>query len=293
MPVEVFDELPGSASSGGLTEILRNITSSIRFPAYGEDPAVFTSAPKVTITRDSDDSTVLEEVEATEVPAADGDIKHFVVEIAGDKVPEVDLLTAVWSDGSSSYTIYTEVVGGFVTSLRAIAAKLRESDRAESELAEMRETALRAIEDACGVAFRRRYAKETLDGSGGFELLLGHPRLQRVLSVSVGDEDLDVDGLTVDPAGLLISSSRWAEGRANVEVAYAHGHESFQPAALPVRDLAAHLLTPSPTDWNERATAVSNEYGNYSLVVAGVRGALFPLPSVNAFVEQHRYLSVG
>jgi hypothetical protein len=287
-----FSEIPQQASSGGLTEILRNITSSIRFPAYGEDPAVFTSPPKVTITRDSDGSAVLEEVEATEVPEVDGDIKHFVVEIPGDKVPEVDLLTVVWSDGSSSYTTFTEVVGGFVTSLRSIEAKL---DKVPSEhaIAEMREIALRSIEDACGVAFRRRYARETLDGTGALELVLRKPQLRRLLSASIEGQAQETDALRVDPAGLLIASSRWPEGSANIEVAYAHGYESYPPAGLPVRDLAAYLLTPSPTNWDERATGVSTESGTYSLVVAGVRGAIFPLPSVNAFVEQNRYLSIG
>jgi hypothetical protein len=286
-----FTDVPSAASSGGLTEIQRNITSSLRFPPYGEDPAVFASPPTVTVTRDSD-GTELTEVEATQVAATEDDIEHWVVEIKGTDIPEVDLLEVLWTDGSSSYTTYTEVVGGFVTSLRSIEKKLNES-QPEEEFASAREIAIRSIEDACGVAFRRRYAKETLDGSGALELMLRRPRLIRVLSATIAGTELDNDELVVDPVGALISSSRWTEGRANVEVAYVHGHESFPPAALPVRDLAAYLLTPAPTDWNERATAYTSGEVTYSLVVAGLRGALFPLPSVNAFIEQHSYPTVG
>lgn len=293
MPVETFSELPAPASSGGLAEIQRHITSSLRFPAFGEDPAAFTGVPTVTITRDSDSTEILSEVEATKVDETEEDIEHFVVDIPGTEIPEVDILTAVWSDGSSTYTTYTEVVGGFVTSLRSIEKKLSDVKATEEEMAHMREIAVRSIEEACGVAFRRRYARETLDGPGALELLLRRPKLIKPLSVTIGGEAVDVESLVVDPAGVLISSTTWTQGRSNIQVAYVHGYESFPPAALPVRDLAAYLLTPAPTDWNERATAVSANDATYSLVVAGVRGAKFPLPSVNAFVDEHEFPSVG
>jgi hypothetical protein len=293
MPVEIFDELPGAASSGGLTEIQRNITSSLRFPAYGDDPAVFTGAPKVTVTRDSDGTKILDAIEATEVAETEDDIQHFVVDIKGTDIPEVDRLEVVWSDGTSAYTTWCEVVGGFLVSLRAIEKKADlTTARPTGEVVEAREMSLRGIEDACGVAFRRRYAREVLDGSGTNNLFLGNPRLVKILSVTVGGEAVEVDTLGVDVAGVAVAPTTWKRGQANVEVTYVHGYD-FPLAALPVRDLAAFLLKPSPTDWNERATSATTGDTTYALVTAGVRGADFPLPTVNAFVDSHRFPAVG
>jgi hypothetical protein len=293
MPVETFKDLAGASSSGGLTEIQRHLTASLRFPAYGDDPAVFTAAPKVTITRDSDGTEILAEVEATKVEATGDDIEHFVVEVKGTDIPEVDRLSVVWSDGSSSYTTWCEVVGGFVVSLRAIEKKA-DLDKAKpvEEVAEMREMALRAIEDACEVAFRPRYCREILSGSGTNKLFLGNPRPLAVLSVTVDGQEFDVSTLTLDPAGVLVAPTSWRSG-GSVTVSYAHGYESFAHAALPVRDLAAYLLTPRPKDWNERATSRTDGDTTYSLVTAGVRGAEFPLPTVNAFVDSHRFPVIG
>lgn len=273
-------------------ELLQHVVGTLRFPGPDDDPVTFAEDPTVTVARDSDGSVIVEDKAATKVELEEDD-PYYTVELSGTDLSEVDLLKAVWSDGSSSYTTYAEVVGGFVTSLKSIKAKYGESDKTDEEIAEMREIALRSIEDVCGVAFRSRYSREVLDGTASLELIVSQPRLQRVLSASVGGEALALDELVIDPAGIVIAPSVWSCGRANVEIAYVHGYEDFSTATLPVRDLAAHLLTKSPTDWNERATSVSDEMGTYSLVTAGVRGASFPLPSVNAFVENHSYVTIA
>jgi hypothetical protein len=277
-------------------ELLQKVAATLRFPGRGEDPASFSKDPTVTITRHSNGEAVVTDAETTKVPAGEDDIEHYTVDLTGAQLADVDLLTAVWTDGDSSYTSHHEVVGGFACSLAAITEKYKEGGKTDEEFAEARAIATREIEGACAVAFRPRYGKELLDGSGGQELLLRQPQLLRLLKVSIDGEDLseeELGELTLDPASLLVRTGGWPVGRANIEVAYVHGYESFSPAKLPVRDLAAYLLTESPTDWNERATSVSTEYGSYSLVTPGVRGASFPLPSVNAFVEDNRFVSVG
>jgi len=271
-------------------EILQGAAATLRFPEADGDPVSFSEDPVVTVTRHSTGAAIVTEKATSE--EGDGDDAYFTVDLAGADLAEVDLLVAVWTDGNSSYTTYAEVVGGFATSLKAIKKKHGKA-LDDVDIAGAREAATTQIEGACGVAFRPRYGKELLDGSGSTTLLVRQPQLRRILSAAVDGEAVDVDTLTVDPAGLVISPLRWTEGQANIEVAYVHGYEIFGPAELPVRDLASYLLTKSPTDWNERATSVSNELGSYSLVTPGVRGASFPLPSVNAFVEDHRYLSVG
>ncbi len=275
-------------------ELLQNVAGTLRFPGPGDDPVAFSEAPKVTVTRHSDGSAIVTDKATTE-ETEDGET-YFTLDLTGAQLAEVDLLTATWSDGSSSYTTHAEVVGAFVTSLKAIKKKYSEG-AADEDVEAAREVATSDIESACGVAFRPRYGKEILDGSGTKQLLLRQPRLLRVLSVAVAGKELteeELEELTLDPVGMLVGESSWPEGRANIEVAYVHGFESFAPAELPVRDLAAYLLTESPTDWNERATSIQREDGySYTLVTPGVRGASFPLPSVNAFVEANSYVSVG
>jgi hypothetical protein len=268
-------------------EVLRGVAATLRFPDVGGDPAAFTSAVTLTIVRDSDGSTVVSEGSATKV---EGDPDYWTYTLAAQD--EVDLLNVTWSDGASTYTMQVEVVGGFVSPLSDIEAKLgEETDAPEYELRAKREVALQEIENACGVAFRPRYAKETISGSGTNRLVLPHRQLLRVIAVEAGGVALsgaEVEALVIDPIGVVVrDSGGWPAGRSNITVTYVHGYLSYVPAQLPVRDLAAYLLTTHPTDWNERATGFSGEMGSYSLVTPGVRGARFPLPSVNAFVEQH------
>lgn len=271
-------------------ELLRGVAATLRLPGPGEDPTVFTKPPKVTVTRDSDGTVILKEQLTTE--HGEGEDIYFTVDVPGSDIPEVDLLTAVWADGTSTYTTHADVVGGFVTSLKAIKDKLDEEATAE-ELAAKREIALGSIEEACGVAFRPRYQRDVLDGNGEPGLMLSQPRPLKILSVKVGGEPVELSEVSIDPAGIAIAAGYWPSGEANVEIIYIHGFETLRAAELPVRDLAAYLLTQSPTDWSERATGMSNEMGSYSFVTPGVRGAVFPLPSVNAFVEEHRYSTVA
>jgi hypothetical protein len=266
-------------------ELLQGIATTLRFPSPEDDPVTFASTPKVTVTRDSDGTAILIEGEATEA-GAEPDI-YFTVDLDGSDIPTPDLLTAVWTDGASSYTTIAEVVGDFACSLKSIEAKF--NGTTTEDVATMREIATRSIEDACSLAFRPRYARELRDGTGSTELALSHSPVRRIVAVTVDGVAVELTEVEIDSAGFLLLPSGWAEGRANVEITYIHGYESFPTATLPVRDLAAYLLTPSPTDWHARATAQTGPDGiSYTLVTAGVRGASFPLPSVNAFVDENR-----
>jgi hypothetical protein len=274
-------------------ELLQNVVGTMRFPGPDDDPVTFAADPTVTVTRHSDGSAIVTDKATTKVEE-EGEDTFYTVELSGEDLSEVNLLVAVWTDGVSSYTTTAEVVGGFVTSLKAIKEKYNnDPERTAAQIAAAREAATTQIEGACSVAFRPRYGKEVLDGSGSRNLLLRQPQLLRVLSVSVDGEPIDVDDLALDSAGVLLSPSRWTEGRANVEVAYVHGYTRFPAADLPVRDLAAFLLTKHPNDWHERATSYSTDSGSYTLVTPGVRGASFPIPSVNAFVEANQFPSVA
>lgn len=270
-------------------ELLQNTAATLRFPEAGADAVTFEAAPTVTVTRDSDGEEVLEAVEATE--AKEGETVYWTVELTAAQTAEVDLLTAEWTgevgESSNTYTTYAQIVGGFVVSLGAVEEELGE-EATTAKLTEAREIALHRIESACGVAFRRRYASELLDGNGRRELFLDYRRPLKVLKAEIGEVALSeaaIADLTLKALGAVDREAGWTPGVNNIVIAYAHGHTTYPAAIEPVRDLAAYYLTKSPTDWNQRATSVSTESGTYSLVTPGVRGATFPVPSVNAFVQ--------
>lgn len=265
-------------------EVLRSVGATLRIPEHWEDPVSLSGEVKITITRDSDGSAVVTDAETTHVT---GEPESWTYEVSGSDFADLDILTATWTDGSSTYTTQVEVVGGYVVSLAAIKNKLGE-DASDDELTRAREQALDDIERACHVSFRPRYRKERLSGSGTNRLLLGRRQPRRILSLEVEDSPLseaDIDALILEPSGVVVRTSTWSQGRSNIVATYEAGYEFYTPAQRPVRDLAAYYLTVSPTDWNDRATGYSNEYGTYSLVTPGVRGASFPLPIVNSFVE--------
>lgn len=268
-------------------EVLRGVASIIRFPAVDADPVTLT-APKVTITRGSDGSTVVNEATPTKVEP-EGGSTYYTTPITAANAASLDVLTATWkSEDGSVYTQTIEVVGGFAASLTAIKDRL-DTEPSNELVALKRESALNEIEDACGVALRPRYAQELLSGDGSTKLRLSRRRLISVEAISVNGTALssgDLEDLTLDPMGTIIASSAWSRGVLNIVVTYTHGFVSYPPAIHPVRDYAAYLLTENPSDYNQRATSISTDIATYSLVTPGVRGARFPLPSVNAFVAE-------
>jgi hypothetical protein len=277
-------------------ELLKGAAGTLRFPDHDGDPVAFDAPPAVTVVRHSDGATVDVAAVSSEGEGTDA---FYAAPVTSTAIAEVDLLIATWEGAvggePSSYTTYAEVVGGFACSLKSIEKKYDEGQVADEDLAAAREAATTQIESACGIAFRPRYGKTVVDGTGSSVLMLP-PRLLRVLSVAVAGEQLSPEALaalTIDPDGFLIIDGRWPDGRSNIEIAFVHGYENFPPAALPVRDLAAYLLAKSPTDFNQRATSYTSGDVTYSLVTPGMRGANFPLPEVNAFVENHGFVSVG
>ncbi len=283
-------------------ELLQNVAATLRFPEPNGDPVDFADPPKVTVTRDSDGSKVLDAVDADKVEGKEGEDDFWTVGLAASDLAEVDLLTAVWSGdlaggGSGAFDTYAEVVGGFAVSLPEVQKKLGNETKADAELFRAREIASREIEEACGVAFRPRYARERLTGGGRRRLMLEHRGVLRILAVTIDGTALspeEVADLDLDGKGILTRSVAWPDsGVYNIEVSYVHALTNFLAAREPICDYAAYLLIPAATDFAGRATSISNENGTFSLVTPGVRGANFPLPSVNAFVKRFEKLLVG
>lgn len=271
-------------------EILRGVSTTIRFPLPGADAAPFQEKPpKVTGTRDSTGVALTLPAPSEKV---EGGETFWELALSAAIALEVDILHLTWTDkkvGGNVYRQDVEVVGGFIVGVQEIKDKLG-TDPSIDKVKTARMIASQEIEAACGMAFRQRYRKDLRSGKGRTRLRLSRRELSAVIRVEVSGVALSVEelaALSLDPSGVLERTGYWPEGRSNVEVAYIYGLTAFSPACQPVKDYAAHLLSENPSDWAGRATSFTNEFGStYQLVTPGVRGARFPIPSVNAFVGQ-------
>lgn len=269
-------------------EILRGVATSVRFPLPGADPISFQEKPPtVTAIRDSTGAAV---VLPAPTEKTEGGETFWEVAVSPTIAAEVDLLHLTWTDKKAGGNVYrqaVEIVGGFIVSLSEIKDKMG-GNPPDHKLAVARMIASQEIEAACGMAFRHRYRKDLQSGKGRTRLRLSRREVSGVLRVEVEGAVWsagEVAALRIDPNGTLEQAGYWPKGKGNVEVAYIYGLLAFEAARQPVKDYAAHLLTESPQDWQGRATSFTNEFGStYQLVTPGVRGAQFPLPSVNAFV---------
>lgn len=281
-----------------MDRILRDTQATVYVTLTGADGAAAdaTGTPTVAAVRDSDGTTA---ASGNAVDATGTGVYSFTFTPA--QIPEVDLLTVTWTatiGGAASQLFRTqvEIVGGWLCSLEAIQASLPSSvTPTATQLQAARKWAEDWLEQACGVAFRPRYRRETLDGNGT-DLVVGQPSVTSVISASVGGTALtgsEISALSIDSLGILYSSAGWTEGRQNVAVAYIHGFsEPPSPVVRAAVKLARYYLLEDPTNYEERATSITTEDATYSFVTAGVRGARTSIPEVNQVIDEYRYISV-
>lgn len=226
----------------------------------------------------------------------------FTYALTPTHTAQLDVLTAEWTATLSAQvqTVRTkiEIVGEMLCSIAEITDALPSGVTASTD--EVKAEHVRAeswLEDTCGVAFRPRYARERLDGSGGVDLLVSNPRPITLVAVTIDDTALTTeerDAVEVYESGTLYRASGWASGRRNVEIKYEHGYPIVPaPVNRAAIKLARFFLTPDPSNRDERATRIETDEASYSLVTPGVRGAILSIPEVNAVIEQYRYLGVG
>lgn len=280
-------------------EIRNGITSTLRFPEAGEDP-VELEEPKVTIVRDSDGKTIVNEAVATKAESEED--PHWTIQVSGTDVAEADLLSVTWKDADSTFTQEVDVVGGFACSIKDIKKKLEESaeDLPEDWLIERaREEATKDLERAAWMALRHRYAREVLSGDRTTILPLDNREVVKIVAIEENEVAFDqdqIDRLAITPIGVERriewgledwTGSYWLTGVDNISIAYVYGPQSFSSARQAVIDLAADYLVQNPTNWQGRATSYTDTEGNnYRLVTAGEKGAVFNVPSANAFVKR-------
>jgi hypothetical protein len=280
-----------------LIRVLKGSQSAISRVFYVDgEPANATGTPTVTVVRDSDGTTI---VNAQNASAITGVVGGYAYELTPTNLDRLDELTATWNvtlDGAAqTFTQKIEVVGGFICSLGQIDGSLNrggnEADYANSNKAAARMVAEDAFEREAGVAFVPRYRKVSLDGWSGTDLLLPNSQITTIRSVSVDgtaytQDQLDALGLYGE-TGVIYNESSWTRGRRNVEVVYEHGYR-WPPADVEraVALIATSILKDGP--WDDRGFAVTDDAGTVRLLTAGVSGAAFSIPDVQAALNRYR-----
>lgn len=271
-------------------------TLAVQYAAAGVagDPGVVT----VTITRR--DGTAL--VTAGATGGTDTDPRTYALSAA--QTATLDALTAVWHSATlGDLTTRAEIVGAplfTVAQARAFGkGSLADGTKyPESAILAARARILDDFRQVCGVAFVPRAARVELDGDGSPALRLGELYIRRIVAVEyraygsasyAAVSGAELAGIVIAPGGvaLKVDGSYWLAGRRNYRIAFEYGYDApplaVQRAAL---TLATSQLVPS--DFNERATAQTNELGTFRLAVAGWRDrSYYGIPSVDAVLARY------
>lgn len=278
--------------------ILRNTaaTLSVTFAVDGVGTDPSPDSATVTVTRE-DGTAVVTDAATTPGPAG-----LFTYNLVATHSANLDLLTARWTatlQGQvQTLESYVEVVGGFVCSLAEIDRVLNRGGDASSYSVEdkqwARDVATDAFEAEVGQAFTPRYKRLTFDGSGSYDLVGPWPLLA-VSSGTVDDTALTADELAdinIGSDGVLYRDTRWGTGRQSIALKVEHGHR-YPPAYVSraVALIAASVLKDGPYD--DRGYGVTDDGQSVRLLTAGVQGAAFSIPDVQAAVRRCRVPVIG
>lgn len=215
----------------------------------------------------------------------------------------------VWTNGSTVITEDLEVTwssavaasppsGSPLFTVEQVRARgVTESVISDDEVEALRVVIEDEFERALGVSLVPRTATdEKLNGTGTTGLLLPHRRVTAFSAVSVADVALTAGELAevILDGDELYRPAGWPTGVRNIKATYMHGYA--EPPGLAPRaglDLLDALLTSDNGLISPRASAMQSEMGTIALVTAGVRGALFSVPSCNALVTMYGIPRVG
>lgn len=274
-------------------------TISIQFSVDEVDTDPTPDAATIEIVRS--DGT---ELVAAGTPAFDEGTGRFSYTLDPADTLLLDRLTARWTAILSGYEQTTdttvEIVGGFLCSLQQIADHLDRGGTSTDYALRLKQTARTvaetAIEQACGQAFTIRYESRLFDGSNGTDLLLPFPFARTIRSVSIDDAAFTPDELALvipyPTEGVLYRAAQWGTGRRNIQVGWEHGQTPTPPdISRATALLAAHMLADGP--WDDRGYGVTEDGAAFRLLTAGVSGAMFSIPEVEATVQRYRHPTIA
>jgi hypothetical protein len=266
------------------------------------NPTTDAISVSVAITRLSDGSTVV----ASDSATYNDDPGVFYYDLSpADSTSAIDQLTVTWSytlDGvAQTQTDTVDVVGNRLCHPRAIDDSLNRGGTAANYTARQLNVALTVAENlfeqATETAWTTRYCRETKDGPSlwrGYTWRRAHTLfLANYPVVSVRSATQDGTALTADElaalvvdrnTGRLYNPSCWHAGHGNIVVDYEYGHADTPPlVSRAVALVATSILADAPFD--DRGFGVTTDGGFVRLLTAGVGGALFSIPEVQAAVK--------
>lgn len=228
----------------------------------------------------------------------DGDL---IFDLDHDDAPRLDTYECRWSAtvGADTLEIRTafELVGDYlfeVSDLRTHSDGVFSSPSTYStaRLQDARVWCEQRMENAAGVAFVPRGARELHRGEGSQRIILNHPRVREVYSITEDGTAWTAEQLAsvqVKGGVLYLPSSVWARD-AQFSVHYEHGHD-ITPS--PVKEagliLAAEYLLEN--NLRSRATSESTDVGFIRLAIAAPGGRV-GIPEVDAVIRDFGERSV-
>jgi len=278
-----------------MDELLRNAAGDIQLnlPQNPDGP------PTVTVT-DGNGATV-----ASGTSSQVGtDTTLFKYTLTPANLANLDIYTATWlatiGGVTDTYLTYFEVVGGFlftIEELRAFDTQITATNYPDAKVRDARAQASQRIEDLCGVSFRLRGNRFTLDGSGDEVLYLENFEPRTLVSGTIDGTALagaDITDIALYPEGRAVRKTRgsWTQGDRNVVVYYTHG---YTQAPLAIRRAAMLLARAILVPFNvpDRATSLSTDEGTFTLSTPGQNGSQTGIPEVDQIVKEHALIVPG
>jgi hypothetical protein len=276
-----------------MQRIVRGHSATLTHTFYVDGVATDPSPATATVTITTDDGTVLVAAGAATRTAAG----VFTYTLTPSQTATLDILTVAWTatmgGQSQAFTDTVEVAGGVlftVAEARALSALSNTTTYPTAKIIDARTYVESELEQACGVAFVPRYARQSISGTGGTAIMLP-PRVTAIRSVTLDDTAIsagDLAALKVRRTGEVYNPAGWASGWDNYEIAYEHGY-SDGPERMAAREAALtyakHFLVKGPID--DRTTSFSTEDGTFSMSTPGVRGAITGIPAVDSFIQRY------
>lgn len=216
--------------------ILKGSDCLIVSPAFvgpdGETPTAPASTPTCTVTTEA--GALLT---APFVAAGSGTGVFTAALLGATHTPNLDVLRVVWTGtvtgaGVLVYRDTVEVVASHWTDLHALRSYPDLSDKARypaALLSEIRDEYADLMDKECGVAFVRRYKRDSLFGDGQQRIPLTQMRPKSLVSVTIAGTSIPTSSFDLTDGGEIVYLNnvfpRSIDGARNVIVVYEHGFE--------------------------------------------------------------------